>query len=211
MAYVDWKIRTIKLSTCSCDYGCPCEFNAHPTRTPCQGFEASEITEGHFGDVRLDGLRFGATFRWPGPLHEGNGIAQGIIDERADEAQRKAIISILSGEEQEPTTVFNIVGSTIAEEKETLFLPIELKWDMSKRTGSISIPGVAEGKFEPIKNPVTGKPHYAMIRLYSGFEFRQAEMASATAKGTGAIDFDYSERYGFLMDETYGPQGIIET
>ncbi len=210
MAYVDWKIRTIKLSTCSCDYGCPCEFNAPPTRTPCQGFEASEIVEGHFGDVRLNGLRFGATFRWPGPLHEGGGMAQGIVDERADEAQRKAIISILSGEEQEPDTMFNIIGSTIAEELDTLFLPIEMEWDMAERTGRIVIPGVAEGKFGPIRNPVTGKPHYAMIRLYSGFEFNKAEMASADARGTGGIGFNYSNRYAFLIDETYGPQGIVE-
>lgn len=210
MSYVDWRIRTIKLSTCSCDYGCPCEFNAPPARTPCQGFEASEILEGHFGDVGLDGLRFGATFRWPGPLHEGNGAAQAIVDERADETQRKAILSILSGEEQEPTTMFNIVGSTISDEKETLFLPIEMEWDLAARTGRIHIPGVAEGKFKPIKNPVTGLPHFAMIRLYSGFEFKEAEMASADAKGGGEIDFDYSNRYAFMIDESYGPQGIIE-
>lgn len=53
---------------------------------------ASEITVGHFGDLRLDGLRFAATFRWPGPLHEGGGVAQAILDERADEAQRDAIL-----------------------------------------------------------------------------------------------------------------------
>ena len=211
MTYVDWKIRTVKLSTCSCDYGCPCEFNAHPTRTPCQGFEASEITEGHFGDVPLKGLRFGATFRWPGPLHEGGGVAQGIIDEQANDEQREAIIKILSGEEQEPTTVFNIVGSTIDEEEDTLFLPIDMEWNWDKRTGRIDIPGVAQGSFQPIKNPVTGKPNYSMIRLYQGFEFRDAEMASATAKGTGAISFDYADRYAFLIDVTYGPYGIIET
>ncbi len=210
MAHVDWRIRTVKLSTCSCDYGCPCEFNAPPTRAPCQGFEASEITEGHFGDLRLDGLRFAATFRWPGPLHEGGGVAQTILDERADEAQRAAILKILSGEEQEPTTMFNIIGSTIAEEKETLVLPIHLNWDWETRSGRIEIPGVAVGDFEPIKNPVTGEPHYAMIRLYSGFEFRDAEMASATAKGTGDIQFDYSDRYAFLIDTSYGPQGIVE-
>jgi hypothetical protein len=210
MAYVDWRIRTVKLSTCSCDYGCPCEFNAPPTRTPCQGFEASEITVGHFGDVRLDGLRFAATFRWPGPLHEGGGVAQAIVDERADEDQRDAILQILSGQEQEPSTMFNIVGSTIAEEKETLYLPIHLVWDWDARTGRIEIPGVAEGDFEPIRNPVTGKPHHAMIRLYSGFEFRDAEMASATAKGTGEIQFDYRDRYAFLIDTSYGPHGIIE-
>ncbi len=83
MAHVDWKMRTVKLSTCSCDYGCPCEFNASPTRIPCQGFEASEIIEGHFGNVRLDGLRFGATFRCAGPLHEGGGVAQAIVETSA--------------------------------------------------------------------------------------------------------------------------------
>ena len=209
MVYVDWKIRTVKLSTCSCDYGCPCEFNAPPTRAPCQGFEASEITEGYFGDVRLDGLRFGATFRWPGPLHEGGGTAQGIVDERANEAQREAIVKILSGEEQAPTTMFNIIGSTIAEEEDTLYLPIDMGWDWEGRNGHIDIPGVATGKFEPIKNPVTGKPHHAMIRLYSGFEFRDAEMASATAKATGAIQFDFADRYAFLIDVVYGPEGLI--
>lgn len=210
MSYIDWKIRTIKLSTCSCDYGCPCEFNAQPTRTPCQGFEASEITEGYFGDVRLDGLRFGATFRWPGPLHEGGGIAQGIIEERANEAQREAILKILSGEEQEPMTLFNIVGSTIDEEEETLYCPIDMEWNWDARSGHIDIPGVASGVFEPIRNPVTGAPNYSMIRLYQGFEFREAEMASATAKGTGAIQFDYANRYAFLIDVTYGPHGLIE-
>ena len=87
----------------------------HRRAPPCQGFEASEITsKGHFGDVSLDGVRFAATFRWPGPLHEGGGIAQLIVDPSASEEQRSgdflsaALIKILSGEEQEPTTVFNI-------------------------------------------------------------------------------------------------------
>ena len=56
MAYVDWMIRTKQLGTCSCDYGCPCEFNAPPTRLPCEGVMAMEIPEGYYGDVRLDGL-----------------------------------------------------------------------------------------------------------------------------------------------------------
>ena len=45
MAYVDWMIRTKLIGTCSCDYGCPCEFNAPPTRLPCEGVMAMEIAE----------------------------------------------------------------------------------------------------------------------------------------------------------------------
>jgi len=46
--------------------------------------------------------------------------------------------------------------------------------------------------------------------LYSGFEFREAEMASADAKGIGEIEFDDSSRYAFWVAERCGPQGIFE-
>ena len=77
MSYVDWKMTTRRLATCSCDYGCPCEFNALPSRVPCEGVEAMEIVSGHFGDVTLDGLRVAGAYRWPGPVHEGQGTYPG--------------------------------------------------------------------------------------------------------------------------------------
>ena len=85
MSYVDWMIRTKQLGTCSCDYGCPCEFNAPPTRLPCEGVMAMEITEGYFSDIRLDGLRVAGVYHWPGPVHECNGTWWSIIDKSASE------------------------------------------------------------------------------------------------------------------------------
>ena len=120
------------------------------------------------------------------------------------------LVIVLAHRNSGPSSVCEFRGSTIEKEEDTLFTPIDMAWDWDARSGHITIPEVAEGSFEPIKNPVTGAPHYAMIRLYSGFEFRDAEMASATAKGTGAIQFDFAGRYAFLIDVTYGPQGIIE-
>jgi hypothetical protein len=116
MAYVDWMIRGPKISGCSCAYGCPCAFSARPSYEACEGLEMQLIEEGYFADQRLDGLLVGARYRWPGAMHEGGGVAQAIIDKRADRAQRDAVIKILSGEEQEPTTVFNIVGATLERE-----------------------------------------------------------------------------------------------
>src|SRR5215472_1615613 len=104
MAHVDWLIRTKMIGTCSCDYGCPCEFNAPPTRLPCEGVMAMEITEGHFGDVRLDGLRTAGVYRWPGPVHEGGGTWWSIIDKRASKPQVDALFTIMAGKEQEPRT-----------------------------------------------------------------------------------------------------------
>ncbi|MCC2664037.1 MAG: hypothetical protein K0S35_1959, partial [Geminicoccaceae bacterium] len=80
MAYVDWLIKGPKIASCNCDYGCPCEFNGRPTRGLCEGLEAHRIEQGHFGEVSLDGLVVAARYRWPGPVHEGGGVAQGIID-----------------------------------------------------------------------------------------------------------------------------------
>ncbi len=210
MAYVDWMIKGTKIGNCSCEYGCPCEFNGRPTGDGCEGMEAMEIEEGYFGSVRLDGLRFAGTFRWPGPVHEGRGAYQPVIDERVTDAQRDALFTILSGEEQEPTTVFNIYGATIETELEPIFAPIEYECDIAARTGRIRVPGVLEARFEPIRNPVTGKPHRARIVLPEGFEFREAEVASSDFKSHGPMAFAHKARYGSLSRVAYGPYGIIE-
>ncbi len=210
MAYVDWLLKGKKLGACNCAYGCPCEFNARPTYGTCEGLEAMEIDEGYFGEVRLDGLRYAATYRWPGPVHEGGGECQAIIDKRATAEQREALLKVLSGEEQEPTTVFNIYGSTMAKEFETLFTEIEFEWDMENRLGRVKVAGVVELDLEPIRNPVTGAPHRAAIHLPEGFEFRRCEVASGSFTGVGDIAYRHEGRYGAFWYAAYGPYGIIE-
>lgn len=210
MAYTDWIIKGKRLVNCSCNYGCPCEFNALPSFGFCEGLEAMEIDEGYFADVRLDGLRFAGTYRWPGPVHEGKGFYQVVIDERITDEQRDALFTILSGEEQEPTTLFNIYGSTIETEYDPIFAPIEFEWDLEARTGSVSVPNVLQATFEPILNPVTGAPHRARIDLPEGFEYRQAEMASSDFSSTGPIVLDYKKRYGAMFYAAYGPYGLID-
>lgn len=210
MSYVDWKLEAKRLTSCSCDYGCPCEFNGRPTRNPCEGVEAFEIVEGHFGDVPLDGLRLAGIFHWPGAVHEGDGSYIPVIDERADEAQRDALLRIMSGEEQEPTTMFNIYGSTLEHEYDPVFAPIEFEWNIDERTGRVKVPGVLESNLEPIRNPVTGKEHHAAIKLPAGFEFREAEAVSSTFRSEREVGGEYNQVYGFLTYAGYGPYGVIE-
>jgi hypothetical protein len=211
MAYVDWMIRGPKIGGCSCNYGCPCEFNARPTREPCEGMEAHLIERGHFGDVRLDGLIVGARYRWPGAVHEGGGMVQGFFDERASALQRDALFAILGGKQQEPTTVFNIYGSMIEKELDPVFAKLEFACDLKARTASFRVPGVIELAVSPIKNPVTGKDHFAQIVLPTGFEFRAAEMASADFTSSGPdLAMSHAKVYGVMWYAAYGPHGIIE-
>lgn len=209
MPYVDWMIRGPTIGSCSCDYGCPCEFNAKPTHGHCYGLEVMAIAEGHFGKVRLDGLRHGALYRWPGAVHEGKGVVQGFVDERATAEQRGALFAILGGKEQVATTKFNIYSSTIEKELDPVFAPIEFACDIGARTARARVPGLLELALEPIRNPVTGKPHRALIELPEGFEFRRAEMASGRFTAGGAWNFDDKNCYAALFEAAYGPQGII--
>ena len=210
MTYVDWQRKVRRLAACSCDYGCPCEFSAKPTQVPCEGIEAFEIVDGHYADVSLSGLRVAGVYHWPCPVHNGNGTYQVVIDERASDAQREALFTILSGKEQESTTGFNIYGSTISHEPDPIFAPIAFEFDLAQQRGRVEVTGVLGAVLEPIRNPVTGEAHRASIKLPNGFEFREAEMASSSFRSSGAIEQTYAGCYGFVTVVTYGPYGIVD-
>ena len=209
MTYVDWMISTKQIGTCSCDYGCPCEFNAPPTRLPCEGVMAMEITEGYFGKTRLDGLRVAGVYRWPGAVHEGNGIWQSIVCKTASKEQVEALFTILGGKEQEPTTGFAIYASTITKEPDPIFADIEFEWDIKKRRGRFTVSNVLNADIEPIRNPVTGAPHFIAIRPHEGFEFREAEMASGSFSSQGALVQKHHQKFAAISYVTYGPSGVI--
>ena len=54
-----WTLKGTVLIACNCDYGCPCNFNALPSKGFCEGGWAWCVDEGRFGDTALDGLNFG--------------------------------------------------------------------------------------------------------------------------------------------------------
>jgi hypothetical protein len=210
MAHVDWRIRGPEITTCNCDWGCPCQFNALPTNGDCRAAVAFRIDEGHFGDVRLDGLKAAAVLAWPGAIHEGHGEALAVVDERANERQREAILKILTGQETEPfATIFAVAAAMTEKFNEPLFRPIEFEADMEKRIGRFAVKGVVEVKAEPIRNPVTGEPHRARVTLPHGFEYHDAEYASGTWKSTGAIVNDLANRHAHFAMLHLGPNGVI--
>ena len=208
MANTEWLMKGKHLKNCNCAFGCPCDFNAPPTHGPCEGMVGMEIDEGHFGDVRLDGLRWATTYHWPGPLHEGNGTLQVIIDARADEGQRQALLTILSGQEQVEGTFFQIISMIVSNLLEPKFLPIALDFDLDGRTAHMSVPGVLETVSQPIKNPVTGADHRIRVNIPGGFEYFEAEIASASTSGVGDIKFDFANRHSSLAYVAFTQDGL---
>jgi len=108
-----WEIKGREFGNCNCDYSCPCQFNALPSRGHCRGLAVFDIERGFHGSTRLDGLKAAAIFRWPGPIHEGKGECIHVLDRRATQEQRAALLRILRGEDTEPgATVFQVFAST---------------------------------------------------------------------------------------------------
>lgn len=209
MAQADWNIRGLEVVNCNCAYGCPCQFNALPTSGDCRGVIAMHIASGRFGDIPLDGLNWVLISAWPGAIHHGRGEMQPIIDERADERQREALLKILSGEEADAGTFFNILASTMERIHPPMFRPIAFAVDLDARRARLSIPGVLEAETAPIRNPVTGEPHRARITLPGGFEYIEAEVADARARAEQPIRLDLDRNHAHIAAIHLSSRGVV--
>lgn len=208
MPNTDWRLKGEWVKSCSCDYGCPCDFNARPTQGWCKGLVAMHVTQGHFGKVKLDGVTFAATVDFPGALHEGNGTLQPIIDERATAEQRDALFQIMSGKHSAEGTIFHIMSLIVTKMLDPVFAPIELRFDYAGRRARLSIPGVLRCDVEPIKNPVTGAEHRIQVVMPEGFEHREGEVAHASISSTGGIKFEVPKGHATLANVEQTPAGV---
>jgi len=194
---VEWEIKGTEFANCNCIYACPCQFNALPDKGFCEAVARYQIEQGHFGDVRLDGLRAAAMWHWPGAVHEGNGIMQLVIDERANAEQRQALVKILSGQEtDEMATVWWVFGAMSPTKHPPVFSPINFDVDVDARRAKLEVPTIIHSTGEPIRNPITGAEHRVRIDFPESFEFRQAEIASGTSKTNGPVALDLKDTYG---------------
>ena len=149
-------------------------------------------------------------YKWPGPVHEGNGTMQLIIDEAASEAQRAALIAIMTGEDTEDMATMWWVYSAMSPNKlEPLSRKIELEVDITARRGRISVPGCFETTAEPIRNPVTGAEHRVRIDMPEGFEYTIAEIGSASTRTSGAIRFELTDSYGQFCELHLSNTGVL--
>lgn len=210
MSDVKWMIRGPNYGNCNCDWGCPCQFNKLPTHGDCRAVDGMQIEEGFYGEVRLDGLRWVNMFGWPGAVHEGNGECQAVIDERADDAQRAAILEILSGRaSKEGNDIFSIFAGSCPNVHDPIFAAIEFECDIEKRQARIFVDGVVESKGSPMIDPFSGGEHRAKLLLPGGVEFTEVECGSGTTRSTGAVKLDFADTWGQFSTYHFTQDGIV--
>jgi len=196
-----WLIEANYLQACNCDYGCPCEFSAPPTKGFCEGMGAWQIKRGRYGDLPLDGLSLAFAAHWPKAIHEGNGTLALFIEEKANAKQREGLLKIAKGELG--GLPFEILAVTISKVLDPQYVPFQFTFDgLNSR---VQIGNAAAISTEPIKNPVTGEPEDVRVEHGTGFIFKEADCVSAKdcRVSVAGLSFSWPNKAGFVAKISY--------
>ena len=210
MSDTKWAIHGREFTNCNCAYGCPCQFDALPTHGHCSAVVGIQIDTGQHGDTKLDGLKIAAVYHWPAAIHEGKGTCQAFVDDRANDAQREALLRIMTGEDTDPfATMFAVFASTVETMHAPIVAPIAFEINVEGRRGKLSIPGHVEMDGEPIRSPVDGSEVRARIHLPDGFEYVYADIGSASSKSQGAVAIENRNSYGQFAHLHLNSHGVV--
>ena len=69
--------------------------------------------------------------------------------------------------------------------------------------------GIARGRAEPIRNPVTGAEHRVGIVLLNGFEFTQNEVGRGWSTSSGAVARKLEDSYAHWCDLHLNQDGVF--
>jgi hypothetical protein len=185
-----WRLTGNVLIACNCDWGCPCNFNARPSRGHCEGGWIWLIGKGHVDDARLDGLGLAVFADWPGAIHEGGGRATCYMDDRADAAQRAALTRVLRGEFGGPWGLF-IKTYALAEPG---FAHFDVQ--IADYASQATIGDVAELELQTIRNPVTQAEVHPEMVLPEGLVVKRGSLAASKVfRVRGGVQYDHSGQY----------------
>jgi hypothetical protein len=203
----DWYIEGVWVKSCNCDPGCPCDFNQRPTRGYCEGMAAMRIDKGHFGEVELEGVKFAALVHWPGPMHEGKGEVQPILDSRATAEQRGAVLEIMSGRHGD--SLFEVMAYICPTVHKPIVAPIDLEADLDSRDARLRIGDVLEADVETLRGIEPPDPYRIVVRIPGGMEYtgpnEEAETALAKRiRAKGAIQFEVANGHSSLAFVRHG-------
>jgi len=177
-----WSVKADYTDSCSCQPTCPCLFGSAPTLGHCEGVTLIEIESGHYGDVRLDGVKVLAVYRG------GDWIKFYVTDE-ADKEQTEAAVKLL------PTFEDFFAVENVLEVKN---VPISV--ERSAETMTISTPNttaeieIMKGKNgKPIKIANLPSPGFPAPPLLDHTQYRSVTLKHEAEDK----QFEYSGTNGF--------------
>ena len=193
-----WSMRGRGYEFCNCDFGCGCNFGGFPNSKDgsCRALVGMEITDGSCGDVKVSGVKCAAIVEWPKAIHEGNGKCVFVVDPSTTDAQIGVLAQIFTGKlGGMPWELLGPTFEVIALEKAKITI------EGSGRKSTFRVEGLAEGRGDTFKNPVTGDDHVATVELEDGFIWKRGEcgQGSFNAKA-GGLNLGFEKTNWILYD-----------
>lgn len=198
-ALSSWIIEGALTEACTCSVPCTCNFGEGPSpHDYCYALYSYEIRKGHYNNVTLDGLRFGAA-----DLKSGRTI---FIDERANEFQREALRVIVARVILRASSE-NAEAKAKEKAKDVRYVAIKQEYD--NRHNRLDVNGIGEfsaayimglDKTQPlvVRNNTTWRIHDAIKAKTSIFRVRIGK-DSVNTKNTNSNqgDFEYTNKTDF--------------
>ena len=198
-----WNMKGTLVIACNCDYGCPCNVNGRPTAGKCEGGWTWQLEQGIYGDVKLDGLCIGLYANWPAAIHEGNGVATTLIDDRANAAQREALQSLVEGRSAGPWAIFR---KTFKELHGPDYVTYEV--DSESRLPRVRAGETLTIETEYIRNPVTKETVHPRLAMPEGLLVKDIALVGSKLIKLSAdkVRYDHSGHYAaFGFFQYFGP------
>jgi hypothetical protein len=155
MSGTNWQLSGEYMESCNCDYLCPCIYTnpqGEVTFDHCTAALIFRIDRGHFGATDLDGLCFALVIRSGKVMADGNWIFAGVVDARANDAQRQVLSAIVSGEAG--GTPGMIRANLVSDFRGVEFKPIDFRLEGLKR--GVSIPDILSFEIEGVASRSRG-------------------------------------------------------
>lgn len=201
-----FKVKAMSLEACSCAHGCNCQFGGFPNEGICEFLIGYEVTDGKFGDVNLNGVKFVAAAKYPNAIHDGNGHVALFIDDKATAEQVNAIATICTG--AMGGMPWEAIAATVTKLEGPILKPIEMKFDGNRSFYRIA--DVLECQATPLRNPITGDINEVHITYPKGGFFWNDGLAVTTDTmkiSFGDLKFEYPAKFAAVAEVNWTNQG----
>jgi hypothetical protein len=159
-----YRVKANSVESCSCQNGCNCQFQGIPNEGKCEFIIAYDVTDGHVGDVSLDGVRFVVAAKYPNAIHEGNGHVALWVDDKATDEQVGALASVLMG--KLGGMPWEALAGTITRLDGPIRAAIEIA--SAGARSAVRVAGAIDVQFTPFLNPITGEENAVHITYPNG-------------------------------------------
>lgn len=194
-----WSLTGTYFEACNCDAACPCLFLSPPTTGECTLLVGWHIDKGSYGNVALDGLNVALAVYSPGHMATTKWKAALYFDDKASEAQEKALMQIFTGQAGgHPVALVSFVGEVLGAKS------VGIDYHATGKRRSLKIADVVDAEIEAIRGAggsdvtLTGHP----LTVAPGYPATVAKSKKLSYHDYG-FQWEISEKNGLFSPFAY--------